>query len=96
MYYTILGSIVFANDENWKPEALVYSQALTTVSLDYDTASELGESLMLIVPEADSYLIPQAFNGRIYNNTDKLLLIAEGVTIPPNGRIEWREDSDER
>lgn len=92
MYYTIVGAVTYTSDEAWKPEALVDRQVATVVSMDYETAVEAGDALVASLPDADSYLIPQGFNGRIYNNTDKDLIISDGITIPPMQKREWQED----
>jgi hypothetical protein len=88
MYYTIIGDIQFNKDEEWKDEAFVEKVATVTVSLTRKEAEEQGEFLADYLGGLD-WLVPQEFNGRIYNATDNTLILSDAITMPPKSKLEW-------
>lgn len=91
MYYIILGTVTFSRDEHWKPEASIEKYVATMVCSDYEEASDLAERIIEKHVDMDSYVIPQAFSGRIYNNTDKNVLISHEEYMLPKTKREYRE-----
>jgi hypothetical protein len=87
MYYSLIGDIVFDRDEDFKEQATVCNCVCVAVECSLrdaeNTAELIAETLRL------DYLVPQAWKGRIYNQTTRPLRIAEDVTIPPQAKFEW-------
>lgn len=88
MYYTIIGDIQFTEDENWQEEASIEMVLMTTVSTTLEGAIDVGDMMTSIKMGGFDYVIPQQFNGRIYNNTDHDIVLADGLTMGPKSKME--------
>lgn len=88
MYQVIVGTIIFSRDENWKEEADIVDHKLTFLADTYEEAAEVAEEL-LSKGVGDSYVIPQAFPGRIYNTTDKRIYLHGLFAIEARSKVEW-------
>lgn len=90
MYYIIIGDIEFVYDEDWKQEAVIRRRRVTAIEPTSEEANKTAEFLQELFSGAD-YLIPQEFDGRIYNYTDQPIQLAEQIAVKPQEKIEWAE-----
>lgn len=93
MYYTIVGDIEFTKDEEWKDEASILKVYATMVTLSREEALDKGEWLAEILGGKD-WLVPQVFEGRIYNKSDKPVLLTDAFVTAPESKVEWAKYRD--
>ena len=88
MYYTIVGDIEFTKDEEWRDEATIHKVYVTMVTLSREEALDKGEWMADILGGKD-WLVPQVFDGRIYNHSDEAVLLTDAFITAPNSKVEW-------
>jgi hypothetical protein len=89
-YYTVCGTWEVTKDEQFNPEALLRHHAVTVVSTSYEEAVAYGDLMVQTHGDVDSYLIPQRFDGRLYNLTDQDVPIADNLTLYRQEKLEWQ------
>lgn len=89
-YYTICGTWEYAKAEDWTPEALLKHHVITVAATSYNEAVKNGELMVEGHPDVQGYLIPQAFDGRLYNLTEHDVPVDDRITLYRQEKLEWQ------
>lgn len=88
MYYGIVGDIHLFKDDDYKDEARIERIVVTIVAFSKEEAEDKAEMLAEMLGGLD-WLVPQAFCGRIHNDTDKDIVLTDAFITPPKSKVEW-------